>query len=212
MPKRAIVLVLFFVLASAVLAYAAHGTLAPSRERLGTLSMNIGGWQGRAGEPFDARIVQILGVDDYVNRVYARGQSRLRLYIGYYAAQKQGASIHSPMNCLPGAGWFPVEQSRIALPDSGTHDGAVINRVLIENGAERQVVLYWYQSQGRVVASEYVSKLYLFMDAVRSGRTDAALIRVMSPVTSAVSERPATEAAAEFSAALLPLLDPHVPR
>ena len=54
-----------------------------------------------------------------------------------------------------------------------------VNRVVIEKGLDRQVVLYWYQSHGRVVASEYWGKIYTVVDAIRLNRTDAALVRVI---------------------------------
>ena len=48
-----------------------------------------------------------------------------------------------------------------------------MNRYVIQKGVDRQLVLYWYQSHGRVVANEYWSKFYLIRDAVRLNRTDA---------------------------------------
>jgi EpsI family protein len=42
--------------------------------------------------------------------------------------------------------------------------------------------LYWYQGAHRVVASEYLSKLYLMIDALRYHRSDAALVRVIVPI------------------------------
>ena len=53
---------------------------------------------------------------------------------------------------------------------------------MIQKGLDRQLVLYWYQSHGRVVASEYWGKFYLVRDAVRMNRTDAALVRVIVPM------------------------------
>ena len=88
----------------------------------------------------------------------------------------------------------------------------VVNRFVIRKGADRQVVLYWYQSQGRVVASEYWSKAYMVYDAVRSRRSDAALIRVISAVLPAEEGTSAAERrVTEFVKALFPLLEVHLP-
>ena len=55
---------------------------------------------------------------DYVARAYARGDEQVDAFVGYDASQRQGASIHSPMNCLPAAGWQPLSSSRLSI-DAG---------------------------------------------------------------------------------------------
>jgi EpsI family protein len=80
------------------------------RGRPATLPLEIGGWQGQEAAPLADDVLAQLGVDDYVSRDYVRsGLSPVGIYIGYYASQRQGDTIHSPQNCLPGAGWRPVE-------------------------------------------------------------------------------------------------------
>ena len=45
-------------------------------------------------------------MSDYVARVYARDSVMLfSTLVSYYERQSQGKTIHSPRNCLPGAGW-----------------------------------------------------------------------------------------------------------
>jgi EpsI family protein len=56
--------------------------------------------------------------------------------------------------------------------------------------------MYWYQSHGRVVASEYAAKFYVVVDALRYNRTDTALVRVAVPVTG--SDEDAVRTAREF--------------
>ena len=53
-----------------------------------------------------------------------------------------------------------------------------MNRYVIQKGGSRQLVLYWFQSHGRIVASEYWSKFYLVVDAVRMNRSDGAVLRI----------------------------------
>jgi EpsI family protein len=144
------------------------------RESFARFPMTIGQWKGERAADFDSKILTILGVDEYLNRLYsADGTIPLGLYIGYYQSQRQGDAIHSPLNCLPGAGWQPVSSGELAI-DVTTAPGAdskrtiTVNRYVIQKGEQKQVVLYWYQSQGRVVASEYWSKFYMVADAVRT--------------------------------------------
>ncbi len=216
-------MILRIVVLSAVLAGGAIWTRTasrtaplPPRTPLAQLPSGVGVWSGRDGETFTPAVVQALGVHEYVNRVYQTAQDRASLYIGYYADQQQGASIHSPLNCLPGAGWESVSQSHLGIPvkmlDENERD-IVVNRYVVQKGLEQYVVLYWYQSHGRVIANEYRSKIFMVYDAIRLHRTDAALVRVMSR---RVGVGPDAEAAASargvaFVKALFPLLGRYLP-
>jgi EpsI family protein len=169
------------MLAAAGLRHLSHGEAVPLSKPLSTFPTQLQGWQG-IDLPFGPRIVQALGVSDYLNRVYQSPENRtMFLYVGYYKSQRTGVSIHSPKNCLPGGGWEPVTAGQVALslPTGGR---ALVNEYVVENGLQRQLVLYWYQSHGRVVASEYRGKAYMVLDSLRLHRTDAALVRVSSPI------------------------------
>jgi EpsI family protein len=167
------------------------------------LPMVVEEWTGHAGPRLDPAVLQILKADDSINRVYQTDAAMAALFVGYYRSQKFGATIHSPLNCLPGAGWQPLRSERLALGDAGT-----VKQVLIQKGEDRQVVLYWYQSVRRIEGSEYWSKLHLVGDAVSTRRNDAALVRIVVPVE---SKRPDGEAvAARVAHRLAVLIQPRV--
>lgn len=219
MSARAFVLTALFGVTGLLLSYASVAEPTPIRAPLAGLPVSLKGWEGRVERDFEPEIVKVLGVDDYVTRSYfGTDRRRLGLYIGYHSSQRQGDTIHSPLNCLPGAGWLPVQQGRrmlsVATDSSrGSTRTIEINRVVIERGLDRQLVLYWYQSHNRVVASEYWGKIYTVIDAIRLNRTDAALVRVVSPVPSRDAEdlEAAERAAVEFVQVLFPLLGKHLP-
>lgn len=184
----------------------------PLREPLATLPLEMGSWTGRDAAPFSDDIVSVLGVDEYVSRFYRSASGSVSLYVGYYQSQREGDTIHSPMNCLPGAGWQPEETGVVDVPVPGRAEPLRVNRVVIRKGLDRQVALYWYQSHGRVVASEYWSKIFMVYDAVRLNRSDAALVRVISPVASSdPGVNAATDHAVGFVQSLWPLLERHLP-
>ena len=224
MIGRAILLSLCLLAGAFLIGRASRSERVPPRQALATFPMDIGGWRGQPAPQFDQRVIAVLGVDEYIARLYRnqRGQV-IGLYIGYYASQREGAAIHSPLNCLPGAGWEPVKKERIALdvPSHGepgvmgrqlTASRAVVNRIVVQKGLDRQVVLYWYQSHGRIVASEYWGKFYSVVDAIRLNRTDAALIRMISPADGrGSSESDAERVLVEFARTVLPLLGEYVP-
>jgi EpsI family protein len=209
MKIRILLLSILFLAASAFIARTSRPEIVPIRESLSGMPMSIGSWEGREVHQIDDRVMAVLGVDDYVSRTYYSPELYpAGLYIGYYQSQRQGDTMHSPLNCLPGAGWNPVKNSHIRIM-IGENSSIEINRIVIQKGIEKQVVLYWYHSHGRVVASEYWGKIYTVLDALRTNRTDGALVRVICPVSGADSEAEAyAEAhAVDFVKALFPLLN-----
>jgi EpsI family protein len=175
---------------------------APASD-LSRLPLAIEEWSGRSARALDADVLRVLGADDYVNRVYHAHGEVAAVYVGYHRTQKFGAAIHSPLNCLPGAGWQPLRTDRIPFGAAGT-----FNRVLIQKGEDRAVVIYWYQTPTRIEASEYWSKFYLVTDAFTSRRNDAALVRVVAPVDP--SRADGQEAAARVAYRLAELVQPRV--
>jgi EpsI family protein len=197
------------IVACGVFTRGAAGPEHPAqRIPLSTLPFSVGAWRGVDASALADDVLSQLGVDDYVNRRYAaQGGVPVSVYIGYYASQRQGDSIHSPQNCLPGAGWRPIFSDR--SPILVGSDAVPVNRFVIQKGMDRQAVLYWYQGRGRVVANEFANKGWLMLDAARFRRTDGGLVRLITPVTSTPQE--AFAALTAFSAALMPHLWSHLP-
>jgi EpsI family protein len=124
---------------------------------------------------------RVAGVSDYVFRIFQRDSvSAFSVYVGYYESQATGKTIHSPRNCLPGAGWQTVESGTTSLPYQGAE--VTVNRYVLANGEAQMLVYYWYQGRGRVAHSEYRVKWDLLRDAATRGRTEEALVRVMVPI------------------------------
>lgn len=213
MIRRPLILIACFALCGGFLTYASRRDVRLPRTPLGRFPDALGAWRGHEAPDFEAKILAVLGVDDHRNDVFIRDGRAVGLYVGYYASQREGDTMHSPMNCLPGAGWQPVQNGHILIPAAVAGGAAEVNRVVIQKGEQKQLVLYWYQGRGRVVASEYWSKVYLVLDSIRTGRSDAALVRIVSPIDSGEpSAVQAAEArAVEFAQALLPALGPYIP-
>lgn len=136
---------------------------------------------------------KVAGMSDYVARAYWRPDSTVAFttYVGYYDRQTQGKSMHSPKNCLPGAGWEILNSSTATVDAAdGPH---VVNRDLLRNGAQTALVYYWYQGRGRVVASEYAVKWNLLRDAALKGHTEEALVRLVVPVEPSDTKQVAAE-------------------
>jgi EpsI family protein len=213
MTRRLWLLAALFVASWGYIGHAMRPEAVPPRESLQQMPLQLDHWRGADAAPFSAEILATLGADDYIDRVYeGPGGDVVGLYVGYYESQREGDAIHSPLNCLPGAGWQPLARARTRLSVASAAGEPTVNRVLIQKGLDRQVVVYWYQSHGRIVASEYTSKALLIYDALRFNRSDAALVRIISPVlTSDVSDRSADDRIVAFARTVLPRLGTYLP-
>lgn len=179
----------------------------PTRLPLAAFPLEIAEWKGW-DLPIDENTRRILGDGDFMLRNYARSDNEpvVNLFIAYFPTQRTGSTIHSPQNCLPGAGWVPLETGRIAITDS-----AVVNRFVIGKGLDRQLVLYWYHGNGRVVASEYWAKFYLLSDSIRWNRSDGALVRVLTPVLQGEKLEDAEARTLRFAREIYPTLPSYIP-
>lgn len=214
MLTRAAVLCVMLGTTTVVLANARRSETTVTRTSFATFPMSIGAWRANVDPPLEDSILKVLGVDDYLSRIYYRPGAAVGLFMGYYASQRQGDTIHSPLNCLPGAGWEPVSQGRLTIANAdGAGRDITVNRYIVKKGLDRQLVLYWYQSHGRVVASEYWSRAFLINDAIRLNRTDGSLVRVIAPIPlNAEDDGAAAEKLAEeFVRVIFPLLPTYLP-
>lgn len=211
-PRRAIWIATFLLaIASIYVNFFLNKTQAAvPRETLASFPSTVGDWVG-ADRFFSSGILQNLGVDEYIMRRFDNGTDTVWVYIGYYGNQKEGMVPHSPRHCYPGSGWFPLKNDIVEIPvgDRG-HERIRVNRFLFAKGTERECVLYWYQSRGRVIADEYVEKLYLIRDAIFRNRSDGALVR-LSIRTSAGSEESAMDILESFASTVYGVLPRYVP-
>lgn len=208
-----------FALAAGLIAFTAillqargRTEIIPSRSPLSSFPKQLGDWKGK-DIPLDKDTLDVLGPGDFLVRdYYAPDQPQpTNLYIAYFPSQRTGDTIHSPKNCLPGAGWAPVQNSRITLVLPG-HDPFPANRYVIAKGDAHQLVLYWYWAHDRGVASEYWAKFYLVKDSIRMNRSDGALVRIVTPMVSGETPDAAQERLFLFASNVVPLLDDYIPR
>ena len=171
----------------------------PLRLPLEEIPATLDGWTATERHMLEPQILKILEPTSYLSRTYRKGALDLGLFIAYYGEQRTGESMHSPRVCLPGHGWEIREPGTAAIHVNGA--AVTINRYVILNAGERRVVLYWYQSNRRIVASEYAGKLLLVRDALVEGRTSGSLVRII------VADTPeAVKEGLSFAAAVAPEL------
>lgn len=161
----------------------------PLRNALDGFPTTIGAWQGQEATIFEVEVLNLLKVKDYLLRRYVDGAGRsVWLYVGYWDTQRRGAQIHSPKNCLPGAGWEPLEAGVITVPVASGRAAIPVNRYLLQKDRELMLVLYWYHSQGRAIASEIEARVETAKSSMFRNRTDGALLRITSPIYGSVED------------------------
>jgi EpsI family protein len=146
---------------------------------LSRIPADIGGFTSTEDPPLSELVLQKLLPTSYISRTYKANDRNVRLFIAYYAQQKAGESMHSPKHCLPGSGWEIWDYGSVEVPTAGRR--FTVNKYSIQNGGERMLVLYWYQSKQRIIASEYVGKVMLVKDSLLEGNTAGSIVRLMLP-------------------------------
>ncbi|HZL57430.1 MAG TPA: EpsI family protein [Bryobacteraceae bacterium] len=182
----------------------------PLATPLSLFPTTFGNWTLASEGVVEKEELDVLRADDVLTRVYkdTAKPGLASIFIAYFKSQRTGQSPHSPKNCLPGSGWQPEENDRIDIPVS---TGTIhVNRYLVSKGADKSLVLYWYQSQGRTIASEFAAKFYLVADSIRHHRSDAALVRVIVPVPQD-REKTADALGIDFVQSVFPVIKAYLP-
>ncbi len=173
--------------AAAVLAWQARPdveTVRVDRDPFALFPRQLGDWQSSAPTPLTPDIEIALGADDYhsVQLAAPDAAAQVGLFIAWYEDQTQGGT-HSPEVCLPGAGWEIAWLERVDIaPEVGLDAPWNLNRAVIQKGEARMMAYYWFEQHGRHVAWDFAAKFWLLWDGLTVGRTDGALVRLITPI------------------------------
>lgn len=183
----------------------------PPRPGLATFPLVLGDWLGKPAR-LDAETEQVLGATDYLLADYADGSGKdVNLWIAYYDNQVDRAAIHSPKECLPGAGWEYVEITTVDSPnDPAVAEPFALNRGVIAKGNERMLIYYWNEMRGRQLTNDLTLKLYNLYDSIVLGRSDGALVRLITPLAEGETAADGDARLAPFFRLMHPHLAPHV--
>ena len=209
--KHTLTASVLMILTMVFLNYLSHTEDIRPNKPFSTFPKQIGQWTGEEYH-FEERIYKILGVDDYVLGDYRTLDGRqVNLYIGFYQSQREGDLIHSPKHCMPGAGWNIVHTSLEEITIPGTNPAKIKTiKLILQKGSQKQIVVYWFQSRGRIIASEYMQKIYLVVDSIIRHRTDGSFVRLITSVENGDEDK-AVNTLKDFAVQLMPILNEYIP-
>lgn len=211
-PAAKVLTVVLVLEGCAYYAVASRSELVPPMPPLSTFPLTSQGWQCVREEQLDKDVQELLKADDTISRVYVNPSKResATLFIAFFKTQRYGQAPHSPKNCLPGNGWDEVESGTVPITVPEWNGPFIANRYVVAHGEDKDVVIYWYQSHNRIVASEYSARAWLVLDAMRYRRSDTSIVRVVTRIQNNDFDK-ATELGVEFVQALFPDILKHLP-
>src|SRR2546423_10075404 len=111
------------------------GEARVSRRALKDFPSQLGGWRQMGDDiRFDNETEKVLSADDYLSRNFVSNGRMASFYVGYYATQRNGATYHSPLNCLPGSGWVMSDPARITITPVDGGASFEANRFVVAYG------------------------------------------------------------------------------
>ena len=210
-PKQTLIAAAIMLITSTCIIFLNKSNDLPIKKSLSHFPVKIGDWQGTTSR-FSEKVYEILGVDDSVLiNYYNDDHDEIQLYIGYYQSQRQGDIIHSPKHCMPGSGWDIIETSLIPLSLKNQNGETIrVIKLILKKDFQLQAALYWFNSRGRVINSEYTQKMYLVWDSIIKHRTDGSLVRLLSPITDQ-NEKKTIKRLKQFAEQIIPILNEFIP-
>lgn len=153
------------------------------RDPFALFPRELGAWQSTPPQFLDAETEMVLAADDYysVSLISAEAEAPVQLFMAWYRDLMTGGT-HSPTVCLPGAGWEIAALEQIDAPADASGAPFTLNRAVIQNGVNRMMVYYWYDQQGIRTPSSWRAKMLLTLTKARTGRSDGALVRLITAI------------------------------
>ena len=103
-----------------------------------------------------------------------------------------------------------IEAVELSAPGT-VYGDFTVNRAVIQKGLSQQLVYYWFEQRGKRMVNDYLAKASVVWDGLTLGRSDGALVRLVTPIGADESEADADARMQRLMRELLPDLPRFVP-
>jgi EpsI family protein len=205
--RKIITVVVIFLLASVFVYGKPESVRSIKKRSLNEALVDVDGWKAGPHLPFDKKVVDGLALDDYLNRMFVKGDESVALYIGYYLTSKKVGAAHDPLVCFPGQGWVISGRESGTIKIGESTDLAVsCSTMRVERGAEnKQIILYWFQAYDATNSNTLSQKTTAIKQRFTGGGEDNAFVRLTCSTTDDKSESECIETMQEFTRAFYPV-------
>jgi EpsI family protein len=183
-PLRLAILSALLVVAALLVRLPSEKSTAKTvKEPLQQAFANVEGWVVTARFPMEARIVEALMLDDYLFQSFEHGKDFVTLYIGYYRTAKKVGAAHDPLVCFQGQGWQLKNRRRgdyVLTRDPKLNIS--YSSMIAERQDQRELIVYWFQANGKASANTYSQKSAMFRDRLFGRGEDNAFVRISVPI------------------------------
>jgi EpsI family protein len=173
------------------------------------LPIFINGWSGEDIK-VDDRTLEILETNDVLMRDYKKeGNPFIQLCI-IYASNNRKVS-HPPEVCYKGSGWSLEEKILVVFSiKSDEFPELRANKLILEKGDQKQLVLYWYKCNSDYATNYYKQQINVVKSEIITGKSTSGLIRISTPIVNN-DEDVAMMRVQRFSLNMLPLITKYLP-
>jgi len=153
---------------------------------LASIPTTLGGWTATD----DAVPPEVVTPDPSaaarLRRTYRKGDLVVWVAVDYYADQNDAKRPSVSNLIYPGRGWSSLSERSYAIPGM-TEPGSSLpaNLVTMTAAGDRRATLYWYQLDGRAIASDHWYRAFVLYRRLVLHRVDGALVRVTSSMSTA---------------------------
>jgi EpsI family protein len=184
---------------------------APVVATLGAIPTVLPGWSSTDRVPAGVMPSDPSAETELV-RAYQNGTQTVWVSVGYYPGQVEGRRPAARKLLFPGSGWRNLNEESTRIAVDGQIGGTIpATLVVMETDGRSLAILYWYQIGRRSVASDHGYRALLLVNRVVRGRSDGALVRIVSPVQSAREVAPVVAKQMEFVRVFYPALLRNLP-
>ena len=152
------------------------------KKPLKNFPLNIKNWKYSSDIQLSKDIIDVLKVDDLLFRSFHNGNTTVNLYIGYYQSHRRFGEIHTPEHCQVGGGWEVIKQKTRYLNIPGENLRVKFIEAVYKKELEKKVFIFWYQLGNKYITDFFSYKIHVVLNSLFKHRSDAAFVRITTPV------------------------------